>query len=262
MKPGFSLIEIVIALMLASMISLVLYTSFEQTKRVTRKIESLEQESLLGMLTYHQLERDLAGVCIPESFLNSAIETSTTNQKKESENNKLDTVFRATLKGEEKELTFITTNPLVAYQEIKPRLVRVMYRIIPSAVASSFVLQRRESKELDLEKFLEHKEDQNFVIMENIKEITLNFITLDNTAKEKKQEFKTWRIEELKEVKKVLPNYVWIEGMYEDSITHKEHNFSFVFFISAADSTVKPEEKKPSQKVLPVMPNIPNPRGR
>ncbi|MGC2310899.1 MAG: prepilin-type N-terminal cleavage/methylation domain-containing protein [Candidatus Babeliaceae bacterium] len=259
MKSGFSLIEIVVALALASLLTIVLYTSFEQTKRTTKRMESLEEVSALTMRLYYQLEKDLGGVFVPPSFLVQDKKVTTTSgqpvpekQEQEKESEKLPEVFRVQIKGEEKEFTFITTNPLLTYQEIKPRLVRVMYRIIPSKTREgTFAFTRRESTEIDLKKFLERGDENVFTIMDEITKITFRFMVLDPEQKEEKKELVSWDIAAQKEMKNLIPNYVIFEGTFEDLVTHKEHPFNFSFALPAAAASQRPEKKKPDQSMRP-----------
>jgi prepilin-type N-terminal cleavage/methylation domain-containing protein len=190
MKYGFSLIELMIATALSSMIAALLVTALYQGSRSQTVIDSVFDTSLRVGIVNNILERDLMGAFVPtqarikdEKEDQEDAEDKKASQKKETDTKKTDTkkdqadekqkvskpaekplekIFYGTRKGENLDvLTFITNNPLEVYVGkdsgvAKPKVVRVQYRLQLENEKESkdtFVLVRQESTELDLSKF-------------------------------------------------------------------------------------------------------------
>lgn len=190
MKHGFSLIELMIATALSSMIGALLIAALYQGARSQTAIDSLFDASLRIGIVNNVMERDLMGAFVPmqarikeEKEEQEEAQDKKTTQKKDTDAKKADTkkgqeaekqtvskpaekplekIFYATPKGENLDvLTFVTNNPIEIFVGkdtgiAKPRVVRVQYRLQLENEKESkdtFMLMRQESAELDLSKF-------------------------------------------------------------------------------------------------------------
>lgn len=155
-RSGFTLVELMIATMIALILSMLLFTAIRQIRRFIPFVDSLTQQYETAALINAQLERDLSGTTAPTEFYFRApkdekaqkakseeekkkIESQNEKEKKgqaakekksqeektqkeESEKSKkpLEKIFYGTVKnGMLDELTFVTTNPLQVYWSAK-----------------------------------------------------------------------------------------------------------------------------------------------
>lgn len=129
MKPGFTLIEVLIALVLSTILGSVLYMAFSQSTRTMRTTNSYEIVSISAQRTLDQLNRDLSAVCIP-------IDPKEKN------------CFTATNKGAHMdEIQMITTSVLSKDPAKAPaRIARVTYHLMHDKNNPTlFTLTRAES---------------------------------------------------------------------------------------------------------------------
>lgn len=165
-KPGFTLVEILLASAIAAVLSGLLFTVVSQLNRsiptIDRRADTYEKASMVNA----QLERDLSGVSAPNEFYarqklgakDKPQEQSSSEQKKGEEQKKsaedkkaketaessstdeaakkpLEKIFYSTNKdGMFEQVSFITTNPLQIYWggkagSAKPRVARVLYKL-------------------------------------------------------------------------------------------------------------------------------------
>jgi prepilin-type N-terminal cleavage/methylation domain-containing protein len=165
-KPGFTLVEILLASAIAAVLSGLLFAVVSQLNRsipiIDRRADTYEKASMVNA----QLERDLSGVSAPNEFYarqklaqkDKPQEQSSSDQKKNDEQKKsaedkkaketaesssteeaakkpLEKIFYSTNKdGMFEQLSFITTNPLQIYWggkagSAKPRVARVLYAL-------------------------------------------------------------------------------------------------------------------------------------
>jgi len=169
MKPGFILLEIIVAVALGSLISLGIFASFFQINRAHTMTDKRIDMDFRSSLVAHQLARDIGGAFVPymltvqkEKTITTTEITVTKNAKKETgktvtkETDKilapLPNAFYATVHdGNTSLLSLVTSNPLQIYGQIKPRVVRVIYRLVPERAGRgivSFKLLRQERTEL------------------------------------------------------------------------------------------------------------------
>lgn len=185
MKPGFMLIELIVATLVASMVAAILLAALGQSNRFQMIDDNLIDMSTRIAVISNQLEKDLMGAFIPmqaeekkESFAKATEdkqavknEQSTTESKETEQKSAqnvpakekpkpIEKIFYSTQKnGQLDTLTFITNNPLVVYVGadvgvVKPKVARVQYTLKPEAEKKdSYALFRQESTELDLEKY-------------------------------------------------------------------------------------------------------------
>jgi len=210
MKHGFTLLELIIATMVGSMVCGILLTALMQSARFQTIIDTdIDFSSRMGVVA-HQLEKDLEGCFIPVQAeeVADAGAAPTDDKKKSDDKNKKESgqpdpgtqkigekekpkpfekIFYSTNKsGNLDTLTFITNNPLTTYVgkdvgQARPYVVRVQYSLKPEpGVKDSYILVRQESAELAIEKY---KNIREFEVIGGIKSCTVTF-----TARIKKED--------------------------------------------------------------------------
>ncbi len=174
MKPGFTLIELSIGILLSGIIATVLYNSFFITHRIVDIADNFIQTDFRAAIISNQFEKDLDGALIPiqPDLTKTATPAKTTTQPAAKEAAQapppkpIEHIFYSTnnAEGSLEMLTFLTNNPVKIYEKAKnakakPRFVRVVYRLIPQQVPQqgkeqkSYTLLRQESNELELKAF-------------------------------------------------------------------------------------------------------------
>lgn len=181
MKSGYILLEILISVAIASVVSSGLIMAFYQINRTNEKVNDIIVINTRINIMNYQFERDISGVCVPimemvasstpqdnknqsneKSDEHATDDTQQADQNKtqstrhdDQENQRIQKSFYGVSKGENIELfTFITNNPLLTYwgpQAGSPiiHLVRVTYTVEPDGqTKNSYTLYRHESSEL------------------------------------------------------------------------------------------------------------------
>jgi len=206
---GFMLLELIVATLIASLLSAVLLTALSQSTRVQSSVDNTINISERIGIVVGQLEKDLAGAFVPtqaekkdeKSATASPEEKTSDTQKTPAKNTEsqqkagqkkeakpIEKIFYATNKdGMLDTLTFVTNNPLVVFVgkdvgTVKPKMVRVQYTLKPDPEnKESFILFRQESNELDL---AEYKNVRPYEVIGGIKKLSVSY-----TARlEKKEE--------------------------------------------------------------------------
>lgn len=208
-KPGFSLIELLVASLIASILGTLLFTAFYQINRFVPVIDNrttiIEKAALLNA----QLEKDFAGIIVPNEFYDrqpktkekAPVETDAkkadTQKKEADQKNKkqeeteekdqkkkkpLEKIFYSVNKGGMlDQLSFLTTSSLQVYWgpkagSAKPRIVRVLYKLKENPTTKdgkkSYSLTRKESPKLE---FDEIEKALEYVLVDNIKSLTMDY---------------------------------------------------------------------------------------
>lgn len=286
MRTGFTLIEILIAVVIASLISLTLFQFFYQSQLSVRRVESLLMYTENIPLVYHQLEKDISCAFVPQQALAVADQTSTstaapvptTSQQgkqqpppKEEDKKKLEDVFVA---KQEKEITsfmtFIATNPLLGYEEQAPRVIRIVYRLeeIPGE-RRQYKLLRQEVADLSFE-HLEKEKKESIMLMDTITAWKCSFIVekksdaeKDEKSKKEYETFATWDTKLSKKLKRVVPDFIEIKGAYWDTQRSREQTFTFTYRIQAQEYQT---QRKLTSTTIPIqappVSSVPQPGGK
>jgi hypothetical protein len=212
MKSGFSLLELIISTLIASMIGGILLTALYQGNRFQITVDTIVDSSMRIGIVANQLEKDLMGAFIPmqshkkeektkkaaspEEKKADGKKTGTKEEReklkplseKKEEKKLLEKIFVSTNKaGNLDTLTFITNDPLAVFVGkdvgvVKPKMVRVQYTLKPEPERKdSFALMRQESVQLDM---AQYKNVREYEIIGGIKQCSITF-----TARiEKKEE--------------------------------------------------------------------------
>ena len=197
MRPGFSLMEVMIFVALAAMLSGALFAAFWQIQLSASAIEETVAIDTSIALVYNQLEKDLAGTFVPQVNLASTeTDKKPAAQKEEQKKQKKPKPLKPVFMSKNKQdmltmLTFITTNPVTAYRSTKPRFVRLMYQLKPDPDwQDSFILTRQESVNPDIKVFAKESKERprEYEIARNIKRMSSEYLFFKQAKKKEKEE--------------------------------------------------------------------------
>jgi prepilin-type N-terminal cleavage/methylation domain-containing protein len=211
MKNGFSLIEVVVAIAISSMIVLLLFNAFNQSGRVLNIVSGMISSDTKVTVFYDRFELDVSGAFIPRFGDVREVAKALAKQEqivrvheierdeKSKPGEKKDPVKMVTWGdvqlqkpfvyeqvGDNLSLfSFVTCNPLEVHDAIKPRIVRVTYRLKSDKDKRLFVLTRAESASL---LFDAASKDREYVLLNNVGSCKVSFLAEDlkEVSKEKK----------------------------------------------------------------------------
>ena len=277
-ERGFTLIELVIALFLSTLLAGVLYAALAATLRTVKRLEQRADEIAQTVPLYNQLEKDISAAFVPfiQKEESSQLPTQSQNQpqqapqkievdqKKEEHPKKW---FVAT-SGESgmQELTFITTTTLRGYDQITPHCVRVIYRV-ENRSAGLFALTRQEFVGAQLiETFEKNREKGSRVydLIGSIMELKVTFFAKkEEKNKEQKIEyetFATWNSDEReKSQKSLIPDFVEFEGKIKDQKQDSVRTFVYRFACIVPAIYEKTQEPQKQTKEAPQKQNATQP---
>jgi len=300
MRSGYIILELLIAFAISSIVIGALFTTFNQTRQAVTIIDRIASIDMRTLLLQSQLERDLSGAFVPQECQKKASEKKILRddpsassgspqddrgrekdkkkigQKQECKNIPLKKAFFGKHKGQNLEfLTFITTNLLPSYDVLKPRLARVIYKIVPERQQArgdakpSFRLLRQEHEMLCFAEF-EKKKVRPYEVIKNIKRFSVEYVvaikkeqeTKDKFGKAEKTKketqeprmeykiFKKWGPEEIKQTKKQKPDICKFSIELWDELRKTFKSFEFdIYMALGVQESKKPkkEKKKPDQ---------------
>jgi prepilin-type N-terminal cleavage/methylation domain-containing protein len=203
-RAGFTLLEIIIAIALSSLLATMILAAVWQFSRTTRGIDERIDVYSRAMLVMHQLKKDISGACIPLEVLHAQekkkqegsrkIDAQTKSgsdaqgpaQEKKEEKKPLDTIFYGIQKDKNLTLlTFITNNPRTLFWNEQvgkavPKITRVVYRLEPTDTDNSWALYRQESEQLAFSAFKpgQEKSVRKYKLIDGIKSLRATFIEI------------------------------------------------------------------------------------
>lgn len=271
---GFVLIEVIISVLIASFLSVGLLTTIMQVSRVQQTVTTITNINGRMAILQNQMERDIMGAFVPTQI--DMIQTATTTAQP-SPQKPVEKVFYGTSKGNGGRLdllTFITSNPLEVFYgvknvQLKPRIARVVYRLVPDERRkNAYILMRQEgTTDLTFEKYKTDStgELRSFAMVDDIQNLTVSYITVEQSTEEPKKprtykRSSSWQSEQKKEtttppkgpsVQKEpvrLPNYVEVVvSLWNSSFTDTR---TFTLVIPIAYKTTEFQEP-PKEKAKP-----------
>jgi prepilin-type N-terminal cleavage/methylation domain-containing protein len=205
---GFSLIEVMIAIAIASFISLLLFESFGQLNRSVASLDAtIDEHTKATLLSWH-MTKDIAGSFIPPRAIKERTKKDTPEktdskdaqgkeQKPAEEPEKKESVkplthiFYATATDNKNMdiLTCVTNNPLHVYWSestgsAKPTITRILYTLKPEAqtkrgMQPSYALWRQETTNLDFAVLKEDdgKKIRSYEVVRGVKQLTLTYLS-------------------------------------------------------------------------------------
>lgn len=198
LKPGFSIIELVIGIMISSVLITISLTIYNQINKSCNKIQNITSQDLSMMILQKRMSDDLLGLC-PLWFTQEDIKQSTQpkNIAPNTDSTKNNNYFYAQTTDEQLDfMTFVSTNTLQAYPEPEHYIARIVYVLKKDLQKENFfTLQRKEetqiSQEFNIEKI---KEGKFYTIVENIKKCKLEYGFIEKPEDQKEQNVsKEWK---------------------------------------------------------------------
>jgi len=263
---GFTLLEVMAALTILAILSVALYTLFNQSSRAVRALSQTIDADEALFLFYNQVDKDLSAAYIPliahrehvQNQEDAKNKNSTTKETKPT----IEKLFWAKTvnNGQLETLTFLSTNSLSDYNHIHPRLTRIVYRLKEQSHSPpSFVLSRQEVYDVSQRDF-SASQGRAYTILDNIRSFKISFISqkIQKTEEEKEdtpKEFVTgtsWSSDESALKNGLfLPSYVRIEVERWDAALSSSVESVFEFKIMAhelANAPLAPEQKSAEMK--------------
>ena len=205
MKKGFSLLGVMLALAVGSILSGLLMQSLWQLSFSLKKVVNITSVDTRIAVVQNILEKELSGAFIPQLILIDR-EAATDDETKKGQADQLKqpnpqekqkkvtpiTPPKAFYSKNEDQnlqmLTFITCNPLEVYNNSKPRIVRIMYTLVSDKNRpEAFELHRQASPNIMKLKKFESEVVKGLVVINGIKSITTEFLALPKKKKSEKQ---------------------------------------------------------------------------
>lgn len=271
-QSGFTIIELLIASLIAALITSLLFAAYWQINKTTARFDNYVDIHYKAMLLQRVLERDLSGAFVPLSVFEyekqQKEKTGQPGQEKESKLPKIDKVFYATTKDNQLDLlTCITNNPLPSYWseqlgKPKPAIARVVYRLLPDPADKRFFsLWRQESTQLSFDAYKAGGAINSYQVVSELKSLAFSFSSFEeNEGAQKKKiiEKKTssdWNREDNQargdKKQKRIPQLVTARAVLADKRSSRTLIYEFYFAIMT-DSAL-PEN--PPQAAQPVEKN-------
>jgi prepilin-type N-terminal cleavage/methylation domain-containing protein len=283
MKKAFTLIEILIATAIASLLATSLFYAYYQTNKMVTFTSDYIDFFNTAILVDRQFTKDVSGAFIPVQAVKvkkakqqEQKAEQKTDQKKQNESEEqplLKDPFVSKGKDQLQLFSCITNNPMRIYWGKKsggpqPAIARVVYTLQEDKQAPKnkprFALYRQEGIELALAPYTKKESViERYLIADNIKECTLTFFVIDEKEKEGREiiEFSEWRVgkdeKDLRSKVKV-PNAVRLDLTLWNKAQTRERSFSFSLQLPAGFAPlpdVEPVAAKtvPGQKQAPVV---------
>lgn len=278
MKQAFTLIEVLIATAIASLLAASLFYAYYQTNKMVGFTSDYVDFFNTAILVERQFTKDISGAFIPVQAVKAKKakqpeqKTDTKKQNEEEEQPLLKDPFVSRGKDQLQLFSCITNNPMRIYWGKKsggpqPAIARVVYTLQEDKQAPKnkprFALYRQEGIELSLAPYIKKESTiESYLIADNIKECAVTFFVIDEKEGAREiSEFSEWRMgkdEKDLRSKVKLPNAVRLDLTLWNKTQTKEHSFSFSLVLPAGFSPlpdIEPVAAKtaPGQKPVPVV---------
>lgn len=248
MKPGFLLIDVLLAVTLSAVMLTSLYQSLYQTTKLTRRVESTIEHGTLLALLGNQLEKDISAAFVP---LDLATTSTNAQEKKEKEPDEKLFFAEKDEHGNTKFFTCLTTTRLKVYGQEVPLVGRVVYTVTPSKTKDVYTLKRQESTNQELKDFEDKKKIRAYTILEGLKKFSIKYSIVPEEPKQEKKEekeqkretFEVWNQEIQEKTKRKTPDFVEITGIYHDEQQKRDHDFAFTIPVIARQKDAQKEKE-------------------
>lgn len=257
---GISLLDIVVAIALAAILSALVFQSLQQTRRSVKKIQAtIDIQSMLIHFN-DRIFKDIQGAFIPQQKLSKQNQPQTETAPEQQTKEKLQYFVLERINVNEKSeadhgmLHFITTSSLIIYDAVTPRAVRVQYELKKQSEKKTWQLFRLESSELDYPKFTESiKNKTGLIVLTNIESLEITCygpkpqektdLQSGNQQQQQKNKdvqqkqltsFNVWNSDErLRDKKTILPNFIELKGTIHNDNSTIPVAFSYIIPIES-----------------------------
>lgn len=205
MKQGFTLLEVLIATAIASMLTTAIFFSYNQINKAVRSITNVTDLYETAILIEQQITKDITGAFIPVQAIppdpsigsqaspKATPGTAGQDEKKAKKVPVLKDPFISKNVGKNMSMfSYITANPMRVYWgkktgEPKPSIARVVYSLEPDKDTDKknprYQLYRQEGIELELAPYTKRESAiERYMIADNISACKLTFIVADTPA--------------------------------------------------------------------------------
>ncbi len=251
--PGFSLIEIIVALLIGSMLIVSLYQVLMQTYKAVGIMNRVIDVDMPLVPMYNQLERDLLGMVVPPM----AQESKNEKQTDKPEGKKTFSAFNSSGRNKSLALSFITTGGFKSVDSTgsilpAPYVKRVFYSIEPDKDQPDlFVLWYGQSENLDIQA----KPSQKYELAWQIKELQVITRVYEPPAADEKQpsgpgklitldEFNAQEV--LEKYKTSIPAFVEIKGILANAQGTHSQQFTALFALAQYPEYKLPAKPSPA----------------
>lgn len=264
---GFSLLELIMALAIAAILSMSLFNSYRVVQRTLLRIDNDCTVGRFFAMASNQMERDFSGMMLPAGLLEKdnseegqkeekpqLVEADEKNSKKpkdaESETN--ERVIKAhlfTLETENKQLkqcSMVSTNAFALHEITKAHCVRVIYRLRPQPRREKlFILER-----VELSDWREPKGDGSMPhaqeIMRSLEECSMVCYTPERLEKGQEKEkprmleLTHWNEETVRtKTDRFVPQQLLIRGVWRDDLNNRRLAFEWRVIVPAAEGMIE-----------------------
>lgn len=183
LRNGFSLLELLVAVMVASLLTGLLFFAYAQLQKGMLRFDIFIQRHSSIELLERVISRDLMGVCVPLTVLEQAQKKQKKNDDKKESNEKKKEVIQSVfvVKANQElttSLTCISNNNLSSYviegiTDLKPWLSRISYTLEKEA-KGTYRLLRRQSHDLAVE-----NKETAFPLAHDISSFSMTLVRFD-----------------------------------------------------------------------------------
>ncbi len=206
MKPGFSLLEVVIALFMAALIGLSLFQLLNVTRKSVGRITNIIELDVPFLAFYNQLEKDILGMFTPRSSLGMYVQKMQEKEKKSGEKSEkkeekkqasqgISPVFSMEAKKDSFFLSFITTGAVTILDRDgsllpMPSTRRVAYMLVPDPQrpGSLRLMYRFSLKELSAQALKKQDFSPSYELISGIRQLEIECTLIEYVQKEESQE--------------------------------------------------------------------------
>jgi Tfp pilus assembly protein PilE len=256
---GFGLLDVIVSVSLAAILSLLIFQALQQTRRTVKKIQATVDINSMLIHFKDRFFKDIQGSFIPQT---------PSKQQPQQQNQPTQAPAQPVEKKEQQDtlryyvlerinitnkadadhgtLHFITTSSLNIYDAVAPRAVRVLYELKKQPDKKTWQLSRLESPELDYKKFSDIAQKRpGIIVLTNIESIEITCYahkkqdkkqTAQPVAVQPQQQeepaeqlasFNTWNSDERKKDKlSPLPEFIKITGSVKNENAKTPVEFS------------------------------------
>lgn len=258
MRPGFTLIELMLVLLMGSLLSGLVVTIIRQTMMGAAAINTSLETSWHAAICYERIWQDIAGCCVvlyPQPDKKVVAQEASKDQEQESEkavpslhhqDEKVPPLAITTGEGGITQWRCITNNPLRVYNKSQPLLMAVTYQLVPNPENKIlYSLQRAQCP-------WQEKPTTFYTILERVTQIkgTVHYRFIQQEKGAKKPEFGSTPVWPLAPQKGVeippLPLQVTLLITFLDAADNVHELLIEVPLLSAyADQSVAPIRQQP-----------------
>ena len=243
MRSGFSLIELIVAIFMAAIVSLSLFQLLSQTRKTVSRINSVIDADIPFMAFCTQLEKDATGMFAPASSIRAFAAQEKSKkaeegkeekpQKKEPEKEKaIENVFYLDTQKDQFFWSFITTGGLQLLEadgtvQLQPSMFRVAYILEkdPQRPEVSRLMYRFSAQKLEVNDMKAPDFYPSYELLTGIKQFELELTLFESVPQGEEKErrrpkparIKEWNAQEIwQKYKSLIPAFVTCRGRIVD----------------------------------------------